>query len=322
MFRESDKTMKINFSSVLDAFFSRPLLVLFFCIACSLLWVVVGFNSPLVFLTENQNLYIYSTQAQVLAGIYGLMLAGYIFLRNEQTRRLEKDETLDGVIKSVQKKEFGMLIVITITTMVTIILDLLVLSLYLSAFEGVNILIKNTAASLFVLSLIMISFFIFQALKETKYEQAVQDIMRQEEGNIQHINEINVSASSVNADKNRDLIYGTFMNSFRMLERMLGVLYSNIYNNRVVYKLANEQQINSKKNKVHVPISRMLRDLVSSGIIDAYFGEEISSIIRYRNALVHTTETDPSQKMVDRISIVIEKINGISREQFPDFINK
>lgn len=36
-----------------------------------------------------------------------------------------------------------MLIVITITTMVTIILDLLVLSLYLSAFKEVNILIKT-----------------------------------------------------------------------------------------------------------------------------------------------------------------------------------
>lgn len=314
--------MTINFSSVLDAFFSRPLHVLFFCITCSLLWVVVGFNSPLVFLTENQNLYIYSTQAQVLAGIYGLMLAGYVFLRNEQTRRLEKDETLDGVIKSVQKKEFGMLIIITITTMVTIILDLLVLSLYLSAFKELNVVIKNTAASLFVLSLIIISFFIFQALKETKYEQAVQDIMKEEEGNIHHVNERNVSTSSVNTDKNRDLIYGRFMNSFRILERMLGMLYVNIYNNRVAYKLANDQQVNNMKNKVHVPISRILRDLVSSEIIDPYFGEEISSIIRYRNALVHTTETDPSQKMVDRISVVIEKINGISREQFPDLKNK
>ncbi|MCS6028656.1 hypothetical protein LNO20_09865 [Klebsiella quasipneumoniae subsp. quasipneumoniae] len=95
-------------------------------------------------------------------------MQGIFFLRNEQTRRLEKDETLDGVIKSVQKKEFGMLIVITITTMVTIILDLLVLSLYLSAFKGVNILIKNTAASLFVLSLIMISFFYISGIKRDK----------------------------------------------------------------------------------------------------------------------------------------------------------
>ncbi|MEX8493217.1 hypothetical protein, partial [Sphaerotilus sp.] len=47
---------------------------------------VMGLNTRIFYLNENQILYIYSTSAQVIAGIYGLTLTGFIFYRNELSR--------------------------------------------------------------------------------------------------------------------------------------------------------------------------------------------------------------------------------------------
>jgi hypothetical protein len=53
-----------------------------------------GAISGMFRLNENQILYLVSTSSQVLAGIYGLTLTGFIFFRNELSREEQEDETL------------------------------------------------------------------------------------------------------------------------------------------------------------------------------------------------------------------------------------
>ncbi|WP_152903193.1 hypothetical protein [Stutzerimonas stutzeri] len=63
----------------------------------------VGANNPVLILNENQILYLFSTSAQVLAGVYGLTLTGFIFFRNELSREELEDETLVEAVESLKK---------------------------------------------------------------------------------------------------------------------------------------------------------------------------------------------------------------------------
>ena len=57
-------------------------------VTCALvvLWVIGAHLHPLLELSENQALYTFSSESQVIAAIYGLTITGYIFLRNQQDR--------------------------------------------------------------------------------------------------------------------------------------------------------------------------------------------------------------------------------------------
>ena len=80
------------------------LLVLLTTIVSSL-WIYQGFESPWYLLSEEKHLYIYSTQAQVIAAIYGLTVTGYIFLRNNQDKQKENDPTKIDAINLTQNNE-------------------------------------------------------------------------------------------------------------------------------------------------------------------------------------------------------------------------
>lgn len=66
---------------------------------------VVGSQFPVLRLNENQILYLFSTSAQVLAGIYGLTLTGFIFFRNELSREEFDDDTLTDAVESLKSRE-------------------------------------------------------------------------------------------------------------------------------------------------------------------------------------------------------------------------
>ena len=57
-----------------------------FLIVISSITSLWGLTHSLLKLDENQILYLFSTSAQVLAGVYGLTLTGFVFFRNELSR--------------------------------------------------------------------------------------------------------------------------------------------------------------------------------------------------------------------------------------------
>ena len=73
-----------------------------------------GSISGMFRLNENQILYLFSTSSQVLAGIYGLTLTGFIFFRNELSREEQEDETLADAVESLKARYFRLLAFITI----------------------------------------------------------------------------------------------------------------------------------------------------------------------------------------------------------------
>ena len=59
--------------------------------------IVWSYTKPFLHLSENQLLYLFSTSAQVLAAIYGLVLTGYSLFRKTLDEKAQNDNTLDGI---------------------------------------------------------------------------------------------------------------------------------------------------------------------------------------------------------------------------------
>ncbi|EJI9008428.1 hypothetical protein [Escherichia albertii] len=302
--------MKFVAVKLLNWVISHPWLTMIISLVVPFIWIAVALYNPLFLLSENQNLYVFSTQSQVLSAIYGLTLTGYIFLRNHQEREVEKDNSLSDIIKTIQKKEYSFLIMLTIVSIFAILLDLLTLSMYLSNNRLLNILVKNSATALFVNSLILISLFILKALKADKYNEVSKEIMMNEERNIRIIlgKEPDSKNKGDNELNNNYFLYGLFMDSFIELEQNICKLYDMVYSKKMT-SAPNANDINRR-----LSLSRMLKDLSGSNVLPPFIAPEISALIKYRNALVHTNDVDPSQHMVDSVTKINEKIRKVLKE--------
>ncbi len=139
-----------------------------------------GATRNLIFLNESQILYLFSTSAQVLAGVYGLTLTGFIFLRNELSREELEDETLADAIDSLKHRYYALLIFITILVLATFALSNLAISSESSDRHMLNTVMINSGQSFFAASLAAISYFIFDIASPKRIEvasKALQDIV-------------------------------------------------------------------------------------------------------------------------------------------------
>ncbi|EPG4816336.1 hypothetical protein QEK11_003949 [Klebsiella aerogenes] len=297
----------------------HPWRTMFSCLVLSILWVIIAYSNPFFYLSENQNLYIYSTQAQVLGAVYGLTLTAYVFLRNHQEREIEKDPTLDEIISTIQTKEYCFLIVITILSILAILFDLLTLTLYLDGSRWIIVATKNAATSLFVFSLLLISYFILKALKADKYESVGMEIIKDVELKNEESSKIdNVNESHVSIDNSSDkgyVLYGIFMELFINIENNLGLLYEKVYKKGYAESnLISNSDGFIPPNRRRLALSRLVKALIDARAIPEYLMPEIMSLIKYRNALVHTKDVDPSQQMVRNAKDINNEIEHLLKE--------
>jgi len=158
-------------------------LILLFSVAGFLLSVTTslwGATSSLIHLNESQILYLFSTSAQVLAGVYGLTLTGFIFLRNELSREELEDETLADVIDSLKHRYYSLLVFITALVLATFAISNLAISSESNGRNFLNAVLINSGQSLFAVSLVAIAYFIFDIASPGRIEaasRALQDIV-------------------------------------------------------------------------------------------------------------------------------------------------
>src|SRR3546814_8136884 len=116
----------------------------------------VGTKNPILTLNENQILYLFSTSAQVLAGVYGLTLTGFIFFRNELSREELEDETLVEAVESLKNRYFTLLIFVTLSSVVTLLLSNLAIS-----YESTGTSLRSEEHTSELKSLMRISYAVF-----------------------------------------------------------------------------------------------------------------------------------------------------------------
>lgn len=260
-----------------------------------MVWLILSFISitiywikPLFTLNENQILYLFSSASQVIAAIFGLIITGYIFLRNELDRKADKDETLEEIILLLKSEYFGSIIGISTTTIVSIALCFLTIVAETHDFRTLLSYLINISVATILTTLFIIVSFVIRILNPKSIEIAS--------------NKLRENTTQDKANESGSL--EEFLKNFNQIDYILEkygttLLYSDITDyesairkrvakTKLVYILFNEQKIdNDLKNNLIELIS--LRNSLVHGtdlyvsVRDVQLSEEL--LTRLKNSL-------------------------------------
>ncbi|MDH0447225.1 hypothetical protein [Shewanella sp. GD04112] len=242
---------------------------------------LIGLDRPLLSLNENQIFYLYSTSAQVLAGVYGLTLTGFIFFRNELSREEFEDDTLTVAVDSLKERYFNMLLFVTALSIFTLIMSNLVISSESSAQTTFNTIIMNTAQSAFFINLLVIAYFIFDVIAPKRIEKESKVIQQK------------VDPTPEAEDKGS---LESFLTNYNKLEYILQK-YGQAYQS--------EGESRSRRRISNVRLAEFI--LRAERINQDLFGE-IKSLISLRNSIIHGAEPVVSKHMVELSENILQEL--------------
>ncbi|WP_371336910.1 MULTISPECIES: hypothetical protein [Klebsiella pneumoniae complex] len=300
----------------------------------SFLWIYQGLESPWYLLSEEQHLYIYSTQAQVIAAIYGLTVTGYIFLRNNQDKQKENDSTKIDAINLTQSNERVLLFALTFFSLSTILLAVFTLVSFDDKVNIVRVVSKNLCTAFFIITISLFCYFILYVLRLDKIEKASEEIKKTIDEYEKNKNPATQSSSGMNGDENKlndsDMIeerngnqryddttdsLALFLYKFNQLESFVNILLNKLYSNKIqpvdAYLAPVHNYTTSRKGWRHRSISIALNELVKFGRIDSRLNNDLREIIKYRNALVHGQDLIPSKIMLQKIDMISKEVESL-----------
>ncbi|MGG7632824.1 hypothetical protein [Pseudomonas sp. ES1] len=234
-----------------------------------------GLDNAWVQLNENQIMYLYSTSAQVIAAIYGLTIAGYIFLRSEFIREAKDDPTLAEPIEKLENRYFQQLSFITALAMTTICVASLVIAYETDKDIQRLTILMNSAQCLFGISFLAIFFFIVDIVQPGNIKSASKKIQKK-------------------IDPFREGQQGNFNKFIENYSRIENALSQCI---DLSYKTTKQGRHQQDKR---TPNSQILESLARKKIIDQELTKKIKTLISLRHAIMHGGEEMVSKAMVDQ----------------------
>ncbi len=251
--------------------------------------LLASFAVPNATLSENQYLYIFSSTAQVVGALYGLTIAGYVFLRNQQDRLADRDETLVEILDRLQASQFRFVVVLTVLSVMSILVSVLALSLYPVPIPNTRNFASALGGALFVATIWWTGRFVVDAMRPGAIERVSKDIKAESE-----------SSSRQEAEQPGGL--ERFLRSFNEVEAQLDDFaethLSAQQTGTATYTASASRNYSSRPRWTK---SRIARALVQQEVIDSAQAEEIVRLIRYRNALVHGQDMSVSDEAVSRV---------------------
>lgn len=255
----------------------------FFLVSVSLVASFIGIKTPLLILNENQVLYLYSTSAQVLAGVYGLTLTGFIFFRNELSREEFEDDTLTEAVESLKSRYFKILTFITILSLITLLLSNAVIASESGSNSILITIIMNVGQSFFVLNLCVIAYFIFDVISPKRIEK--------ESKVIQHLVDPIVSKEDQGSLE-------IFLTNYNKLEYIIQK-YGQAYQSQLEGNPAKSRRISNV---------RLAEFILRAERIDYVLFEEIKNLITLRNTIIHGAEPVVSETMVKASENILKEL--------------
>lgn len=244
---------------------------------------LVGLYSPLFILNENQVFYLYSTSSQVLAGVYGLTLTGFIFFRNELSREEFEDDTLTVAVESLKDRYFKVLLFVTAISIFTIAISNLVISSESSENKIFNTILMNCAQSAFSVNLLVIAYFIFDVIAPKRIERESKVIQQR------------VDPTQDMQDKGS---LEDFLANFNRLEYILQK-YGQAYQSQF------EGETKSRRRISNV---RLAEFILRAEKIDYGLFDEIRSLVSLRNSIIHGAEPVVSMRMVELSDKILREL--------------
>lgn len=247
---------------------------------------LIGLENPLFSLTENQILYLYATSAQVLAGIYGLTLTGFIFFRNELSREEFEDNTLTAAVESLKERYFNMLLFVTALSIFTLTTSNLVISSESSGHTTLNIIIMNTAQSAFFINLLVIAYFIFDVIAPKRIEKESKVVQQK------------IDPTPKAGDKGS---LESFLTNYNQLEYILQK-YGQAYQSEL------EGESRSRRRISNV---RLAEFILRAERINQDLFNEIKNLISLRNSIIHGAEPVVSKHMVELSERILQELASV-----------
>lgn len=234
-----------------------------------------GMTHAALLLNESQILYLFSTSAQVLAGVYGLTLTGFIFFRNELSREENEDETLTEAVESLKRRYFILLIFITTLVLVTFALSNLAISSESSTGKLVNNSLINAGQSAFATSLLAIAYFIFDVVSPRRIEQASRSLQ----------DEVDPTHAAMGRGSLEE-----FLRNYNQIEMLLN-------DSALSYSITSLSQYPEKAPR-RPSNARLAEILLRNERISEPLFAELKSLITLRNSIIHGADPVVSQDAV------------------------
>ncbi|CAI3954176.1 hypothetical protein [Alteromonas macleodii] len=254
-----------------------------FLVIASVATSLIGLNQPLLSLNENQIFYLYSTSAQVLAGIYGLTLTGFIFFRNELSREEFEDDTLTVAVESLKERYFNILLFVTALSIFTLVISNLVISSESSEHTMFNTILMNTAQSAFFINLLVIAYFIFDVIAPKRIEKESKVIQQKVDPTPEAENKGSLES---------------FLTNYNQLEYILQK-YGQAYQSELEGKSRSRRRISNV---------RLAEFILRAERIDQGLFGEIKSLISLRNSIIHGAEPVVSKHMVEVSENILQEL--------------
>ncbi|SBS28879.1 hypothetical protein MSP8886_01346 [Marinomonas spartinae] len=272
----------------MQTFWAPSKIIVFFCIAFSILAVTtsyLGTRNPVLVLNENQILYLFSTSAQVLAGVYGLTLTGFIFFRNELSREEIEDETLVDAVESLKSRYFTLLVFVTVSSVVTLLLSNLAIS-YESSGTLLGTIIINSAQCAFITTLLAVTYFIFEVISPKRIERESRKLQNQ------------VDPSRKETDRGS---LEEFLKNYNQIEEIIST-------NGSKYQMATIS-VSSSKHRRHISNAKLSEMLFRNEKISESLYVKIRDLITLRNSIIHGAEPVVSEQIVRDSSIILDELS-------------
>lgn len=251
-------------------------------IVAALVSSLIGVYAPVFLLNDNQVLYLFSTSAQVVGGVFGLTIAGYTFLRNELDRQKKEDESLAEQIDELKARYFYLATFITAVSALAIFTSLLTISVGTPHRANENVIAINASQSVVVAAVLSIAYFILDIFRPGRIERISDGIRK----------DLDRESTS---DKGS---LEEFLRSFNQIEQLLDA-YQNDY-------LQNRQQARYRTSIARIPKPKIVEFIFRSELIDGDIRTRLVDLIRLRNSLIHGTELYVSKHTVTEAATLLE----------------
>jgi len=247
----------------------------------------VGLAFAPLTLNENQILYLFSTSAQVLAGIYGLTLTGFVFFRNELSREESEDDTLEDAVERLKARYFQLLLFITSLVFATLLLCNLVISSEESDPRSLTTVLLNTGQAAFVTSLLAIAYFIFDVVSPKRIEKISKTLQTKID-----------PGHALPAKGNLE----DFLRNYNQIEALLAQ-YGSVYQ-------PSRPSLNFDKRAARLSNARLAGVLARNERISPLLYEEVRSLITLRNSIIHGADPGVSIELVEKSTRILKQLNA------------
>lgn len=261
--------------------------ILICLLSVTILNIIWAFGEkPLFLLNENQLLYLFSSMAQIIGGIFGLTLTAYVFFVDKFKESTQGDDTYYDATLALLRRFFQTLITIAISCGLTILLCILGITA-LHNWTTAYPFIINQCVLLFLLSLISVLTFGGMLLDPDKLDKEVK-------------RQLHHAAANTAADQTGD--FTEFLKYYNLLQEVIINFASSLVYNK---------EVNIIEFRQYKPqIIQSLKVLSIKEVINSALREEIDNLRMYRNGLVHGINFSISQSVIDRVVKIYNAINN------------